>query len=261
MSANGSRLDVPALESWLWDAACKIRGPLDAPKFKDYILPLIFLKRLSDVFDDELRHLVQEFGDEKSALRIVDGDHKLVRCYIPTAARWPEIARRTTGLGEYLTDQVRGVARENPALAGVIDTVDFNASAAGQRIIDDDRLASLIQVMGQHRLGLDDVEPDILGRAYEYLIRKFAEGQGQSAIEASERDKFALRMGDILVNRVNSLSHLAKSALVQAHQAEAVFESNMMRFRVDESRVLADFVHRYLLHPLGTRFGEWRNEL
>jgi hypothetical protein len=45
---NGNGLDAPALESWLWDAACTIRGPLDAPKFKDYILPLIFLKRLSD---------------------------------------------------------------------------------------------------------------------------------------------------------------------------------------------------------------------
>jgi len=51
---KGRKLDVPALESWLWDAACVIRGPLDAPKFKDYILPLIFLKRLSDVFDDEI---------------------------------------------------------------------------------------------------------------------------------------------------------------------------------------------------------------
>lgn len=49
---NGKRLDVPALESWLWEAACTVRGPLDAPKFKDYILPLIFVKRLSDVFDD-----------------------------------------------------------------------------------------------------------------------------------------------------------------------------------------------------------------
>lgn len=51
------RLDVPALEDWLWDAARVIRGPLDAPKFKDYILPLVFLKRLSDVFADEITHL------------------------------------------------------------------------------------------------------------------------------------------------------------------------------------------------------------
>jgi type I restriction enzyme M protein len=183
MPAGDKVLDVPALESWLWDAACKIRGPLDAPKFKDYILPLIFLKRLSDVFEDELRHYAQEFGSEKEALKLIDRDHKLVRCYIPAEYRWPVVARRTAGLGEYLTDAVRAVARENPALAGVIDSVDFNASTAGQRIIDDGRLAALIQVLSQHRLGLDDVEPDILGRAYEYLIRKFAEGQGQSAGE------------------------------------------------------------------------------
>ena len=56
------KLDVSALENWLWDAACMIRGPLDAPKFKDYILPLIFLKRLSDVFDDEVAHLAQSSG-------------------------------------------------------------------------------------------------------------------------------------------------------------------------------------------------------
>ncbi len=64
---NGNALDVPALEQWLWDAACTIRGPLDAPKFKDYILPLIFLKRLSDVFDDEIAHLAHEFDAATAA--------------------------------------------------------------------------------------------------------------------------------------------------------------------------------------------------
>jgi type I restriction enzyme M protein len=62
---------VSALESWLWDAACVILGPLDAPKFRDYILPLIFLKRLSDVFDDEIAHLAHDFGDEQKALKLV----------------------------------------------------------------------------------------------------------------------------------------------------------------------------------------------
>ena len=60
-------LTVSTLESWLWDAACQIRGPLDAPKFKDYILPLVFLKRLSDVFVDEVRHLAHDFGDVATA--------------------------------------------------------------------------------------------------------------------------------------------------------------------------------------------------
>ncbi len=81
--SNGKVLDLPALESWLWDAACQIRGPLDAPKFKDYILPLIFLKRLSDVFDDEIKQLAHEFGDQKTAAEIVGQDHKLVRFYCP----------------------------------------------------------------------------------------------------------------------------------------------------------------------------------
>lgn len=64
-------LDIKTLETWLWDAACSIRGAVDAPKFKDYILPLIFTKRLSDVFEDEVKKLSDEFGNEKTALEIV----------------------------------------------------------------------------------------------------------------------------------------------------------------------------------------------
>jgi type I restriction enzyme M protein len=179
---NGT-LDVKSLETWLWDAACQVRGPLDAPKFKDYILPLIFLKRLSDVFDDEVQRVADEIGDLETAKEIIDQDHALVRFYLPVESRWPAIAIKTTGLGEALTDAVRAVARQNPRLQGVIDTVDFNATTAGQPIVDNDRLAALVKKLGQHRLGLQDVQPDLLGRAYEYLLRKFAEGQGQSAGE------------------------------------------------------------------------------
>ena len=62
-------LDISALETWLWDAACAIRGATDAPKFKDFILPLVFFKRLSDVFDDEFAAHVEEYGDEELARR------------------------------------------------------------------------------------------------------------------------------------------------------------------------------------------------
>ena len=72
-------MDVSTLEGWLWDAACQVRGPLDAPKFKDYILPLIFLKRLSDVFEDEFGRLVKDIGDEEVALEVVKGDRKATR--------------------------------------------------------------------------------------------------------------------------------------------------------------------------------------
>ena len=90
MAATGP-LEISTLESWLWKAACVIRGPVDAPKFKDYILPLIFLKRL--------------------------------------------------------TDAVRAVAKVNPRLQGVIDVTDFNATQAGQRMLDDDRLDTLVQIL------------------------------------------------------------------------------------------------------------------
>lgn len=183
MTENTS-LDLTTLENWLWEAACVIRGPVDAPKYKDYILPLIFLKRLSDVFEDEVARLVEEIFDSvEEAIEQVDEDHGLVRFYIPPIARWPVIAQKTTDIGEYLTGAVRAVARENPKLQGIFEQVDFNARAAGQPIIDNDRLNNLIQKLSRYRLGLKDVEADILGRAYEYLLRKFAEGQGQSAGE------------------------------------------------------------------------------
>ncbi len=176
-------LDIKTLETWLWNAACSIRGSVDAPKFKDYILPLVFVKRLSDVFEDEIKRLSEEFGDGKTALEIVSKDHNLVRFFIPKQAVWSEIRKQTTKIGEKLTDAIRAIAKENPKLQGVIDIVDFNATVSGQRIIDDGKLSSLIEIISKHRLGLKDAEPDILGRAYEYLLRKFAEGQGQSAGE------------------------------------------------------------------------------
>lgn len=71
-------MDVGTLEQWLWDAACEIRGPMDAPKFKDYILPLVFLKRLSDVFDHEIARLADEFGGEEKAIAVADSDHSIV---------------------------------------------------------------------------------------------------------------------------------------------------------------------------------------
>lgn len=193
-----TELDIKTLENWLWDAACKIRGEIDAPKYKDYIIPLIFLKRLSDVFDDEEQKLSESYGDKAMVEQLLTEDHGLVRFYLPQTARWERIAVQTTHVGEYLTDAVRAIARENPKLQGVIDIVDFNATTAGQRIISDDKLKILIDVLGRYRLGMTNVEPDILGRAYEYLLRKFAEGSGQSAGEFYTPREVAILMSYVL---------------------------------------------------------------
>lgn len=183
------------MEQMLWDAACSIRGEKDAPKFKDYILPLLFIKRLSDVFDDELQRLAETYGDRKTALEILEADHSLVRFYIPPEARWQVVSNREPfkwpdgkepkSLGEQLTTTIRAIVKHNPSLAGVIDIVDFNETRSGEREISDAGLRGVIETFSdpRYRLGLHDVEPDFLGRCYEYLLRKFAEGQGQSAGE------------------------------------------------------------------------------
>lgn len=177
-------LDRSSIANWLWEAACKIRGPVDAPKYKDYILPLIFLKRISDVFEDEISRLANELDQPADvAAQIADSDHSLVKFYLPRASRWGELMKSRIGLGENLTDAMRSVARANPSLAGVLDTMDFNATTQGDRIVSDDHLAEVMQVLQKHRLGLHDVQPDLIGDAYEYLLRKFAEGSGQSAGE------------------------------------------------------------------------------
>jgi len=193
-----STLDSKTLENWLWEAACKIRGEIDAPKYKDYILPLIFLKRLSDVFDDEITRLSEEYDNRKTAEELVEEDHSLVWFYVPKHARWTEILKQSSKQGEFLTDSVRAIARENPKLQGVIDIKDFNETASGQRVVSDDRLKALLDVLNQYRLGLKDVEPDILGRAYEYLLRKFAEGSGQSAGEFYTPKEVAILMSYLM---------------------------------------------------------------
>ncbi|CAK6694913.1 hypothetical protein IFHNHDMJ_01721 [Synechococcus sp. CBW1107] len=202
-ATNGTPKDK-SLESWIWDAACSIRGAKDAPKYKDYILPLIFTKRLCDVFDDELNRIAAEVGSRQKAFQLVAADPKLVRFYLPLVPKDPEqpvwsvIRKLSDKIGEGVTTQMRAIARENPLLQGIIDRVDFNATTHGQRDLDDDRLSNLIEAISTKRLGLSDVEADIIGKSYEYLIRKFAEGSGQSAGEFYTPPEVASIMSKVL---------------------------------------------------------------
>ncbi len=176
-------MDLNTLQNWLWRAACSIRGEVDAARYKDYILPLVFYKRLDDIYDDELQKLARSLDvDAATAVAFAETDRSLIRFYLPDSVRWRTVREQTTGLGERLTDNLRAIARENPDLQGVIDRRDFNATEGNQRLLDDATLARLVNILSEYRLGLNDVQPDILGRAYEYLIRKFAE-RGSSAGE------------------------------------------------------------------------------
>jgi type I restriction enzyme M protein len=212
------------MEQMLWDAACSIRGEKDAAKFKDYLLPLLFLKRLSDVFDDEIGRLAEEFGDRATALEIADGDHSLLRFYLPPEARWAVISGREPfdwppdergrptaprDIGEHLTRAVRAVVKQNPPLSGVIDVVDFAAERNGERDINPAKLRGVVETFSdpRYRLGLADVQPDFLGRAYEYLLRKFAEGSGQSAGEFFTPTEVGFLMAHILRPKPGETCH------------------------------------------------------
>ena len=207
--------DTAAMEKMLWSAACSIRGERDAAKFKDYLLPLLFLKRLSDVFDDEIARLADEYGDTYMAREIAEADHDLLRCYLPPEARWAVVSGREPidwpldadgrstaprDVGDHLTRAVRAVVRENPSLSGVIDLVDFAAERNGERDINPAKLAKVVETFSEprYRLGLADVQPDFLGRAYEFLLRKFAEGAGRSGGEFFTPTEVAFLMAHIM---------------------------------------------------------------
>ena len=212
------------MEQMLWDAACSIRGEKDAAKFKDYLLPLLFLKRLSDVFDDEIGRLAEEYGDRPTAQEIAESDHKLLRFYLSPEARWGVIngresyewplddrkrSTRPRDVGEHLTRAVRAVVRQNPSLSGVIDLVDFASERNGERDVNPAKLVAVVETFSdpRYRLGLADVQPDFLGRAYEYLLRKFAEGSGQSAGEFFTPTEVGFLMAHIMRPRPGEGCH------------------------------------------------------
>ena len=216
--------DTKPMEQMLWDAACSIRGAKDAAKFKDYLLPLLFLKRLSDVFDDEVDRLAQEYGDRAVAQEIAESDHQLLRFYVPSEARWGIVSGRDAhewpldaqgrstrprDIGDHLTTAVRAVVRHNPTLSGVIDLVDFASERNAERELNPARLAAVVETFSdpRYRLGLADVQPDFLGRAYEYLLRKFAEGSGQSAGEYFTPTEVGFLMAHIMRPRPGETCH------------------------------------------------------
>lgn len=215
----GQAPSTKTMEQMLWDAACSIRGEKDAAKFKDYLLPLLFLKRLSDVFDDEIERLADDYGDRAMALKIAAADHSLVRFYLPPEARWSIISGREQfawpekeaprDIGEHLTKAIRAVVKQNPDLDGTINIVDFATERNGERDIQPGKLRAVVETFSdkRYRLGLADVEPDFLGRAYEYLLRKFAEGSGQSAGEFFTPTEVGFLMAHLMRPRPGEEAH------------------------------------------------------
>ena len=175
------KLGVEQLERYLWSAADILRGSIDSSDYKTYIFGLLFLKRLSDRFEEEAEKLVAEGVSAKVAWTDPD-EHQF---FVPRRARWSAIQKKATNIGEALNKACAALEEQNPALEGVLAGIDYNDERKlGDTKNRDTVLTRLVQHFSQVSLRNDRMaEPDLLGRAYEYLIEQFADDAGKKGGE------------------------------------------------------------------------------
>lgn len=172
------KLNQKSLEGHLWGAANIMRGigNMNSTAYMNYVLGLLFLKRLSDVFDEEANKLLKEGKSKKIALEDPD-EHEF---FVPTKAHWNHLKTLTHNLGDAVNKANDLLEENNRLLEGVLSVTDFNE----KNRLPDHALSQLITHFSKHPLGNDNLaEPDILGRAYEYLIGQFADDAGKKGGE------------------------------------------------------------------------------
>ena len=174
-------LSVAQLEQYLWSAADILRGSIDSSDYKTYIFGLLFLKRLSDRFEEEAEKLIEE-GVPASVAWTDPDEHQF---FVPDRARWGAIQRTANNIGETLNKACAALEEQNHALEGVLAGIDYNDERRlGDARNRDTVLARLVQHFSQVSLRNDRMaEPDLLGRAYEYLIEQFADDAGKKGGE------------------------------------------------------------------------------
>ena len=169
------QLSQRALESYLWGAATLLRGLVDASDYKQYIFPLMFFKRLSDVWDEDYRQALDETGDEGYATDTAND-----RFIIPEGAHWSDVRKAPRNVGRALLSAFQAIEAANPErLQGVFG----NAPWTDKGQLPDATLKNLIEHFSKHDLTLEKVPEDELGNGYEYLIKKFADDSGHTAQE------------------------------------------------------------------------------
>jgi type I restriction enzyme M protein len=175
VSKAAQHLSQQELESYLWGAAKLLRGLIDAGDYKQYVFPLLFFKRLSDVWDEEYQNAFQETNDANYARATADD-----RFVVPEGAHWSDVRSASRDVGRALVNAFRAIEAANPKrLAGIFG----NASWTDKGQMPDETLKNLIEHFSQHDLGLASVPEDELGNAYEYLIKQFADDSGHTAQE------------------------------------------------------------------------------
>lgn len=168
------KLTLKELEHQLWMAAHIITGPIDASDYKTYIFPILFFKRINDVYNEEFETAMELYGDEDLA-----NAAEQHRIQIPKGCRWSDVLSTTKDVGKALQGAFRCVEKANPHLYGIFG----DAPWTNKDRLPDSLITELLNHFHQIPMGVKDVRDDDMGRAYEFLIKKFADKANKKAGE------------------------------------------------------------------------------
>lgn len=173
---SAKEMDQKSLEKYLWGAATALRGTIDAGDYKQYIFPLLFFKRISDVYDEEFENALAESDGDLEYAAFAENHH----FQIPEGAHWKDVRETTVNVGLALQNAMRAIEKANP---DTLESIFGDASWTNKDRLSDAMLTNLIEHFSQHKLNLSNVPDDKLGNAYEYLIKEFADDSGHTAAE------------------------------------------------------------------------------
>lgn len=176
MVTESNYITLSALESHLWESANILRGPVDAADFKSYIFPMLFFKRISDVFDEEVAIALEESGGDRD-YALFPENH---RFQIPEGCHWRDVRAKAVNVGAAIQYSFREIEQANPrTLYGIFG----DAGWSNKERLSDELIRDLIEHFSRLPLSNSNIESDVLGQAYEYLIKKFADATNKKAGE------------------------------------------------------------------------------
>lgn len=194
------QISLDDLKSFLWGAATRLRGQIDAAGYKEYIFPLLFFKRISDVYDEQFEDFVHEGGEEYANMQ---AEELAIR--IPDGAHWNDVRQVTENVGQRLVEAFIAIEQANPGeeadgrviggLEGIFGPKDGWTNKAK---MPDHIITSLIEDFSRYNLSLTSCPADEMGQAYEYLVGKFADDAGNTAQEFYTNRTVVTLMAEIL---------------------------------------------------------------